>query len=319
MFIICEKESKITIMVNAQQWLDRNYPNKKTVEKIELNETWTYSSTKIKLEGKLVIDNYPNLKHVMIWEAGLESLRIINCPQLTSLVCSKNKFTSLDLSQCDQLEWLTCENGFLADIKFPNNPDKLYHLYLARNKFSCDLSLFSKLTKLQELRIYENGFYGSLEPLKNLHKLEFLQIDDTDIDSGLEYLTDSVQRFLCDCFPQWCEYPEAKSKILEAQLTPYEGSYLKWRENNQELIKQTRLKGLTREEQLIELNLILAKQLRETQSKLQDKEKELESTKIISQNVIKQSKEENKQLEEKIQEQQSQAQQIQVSPKGSSN
>lgn len=35
-----------------------------------------------------------------------------------------------------------------------------------------------------------NRFYGSLKPLQNLTKLENLCIEATDIDSGLEYLSD---------------------------------------------------------------------------------------------------------------------------------
>jgi hypothetical protein len=40
-----------------------------------------------------------------------------------------------------------------------------------------------------------NRFYGSLEPLKNMYRLKNLSIDNTNIDSGLEYLPDSIQYF----------------------------------------------------------------------------------------------------------------------------
>ncbi|CAG8769956.1 21505_t:CDS:2, partial [Racocetra persica] len=42
-----------------------------------------------------------------------------------------------------------------------------------------------------------NKFHGSLEPLKKLIKLKDLHISNTDIDSGLEYLPDSVEEFHC--------------------------------------------------------------------------------------------------------------------------
>ena len=42
-----------------------------------------------------------------------------------------------------------------------------------------------------------NRFSGSLEYLKNLSKLTDLNISNTDIDSGLEYLPESVKHFWC--------------------------------------------------------------------------------------------------------------------------
>src|SRR6185295_20137122 len=71
-----------------------------------------------------------------------------------------------------------------------------------------DLSFFSNFPDLSVLLIHNddqekinqgiyNRFVGSLEPLKNLTKIERLYIDNTDIDSGLEYLPESVKDFNC--------------------------------------------------------------------------------------------------------------------------
>jgi len=51
---------------------------------------------------------------------------------------------------------------------------------------------------LKSLVLCNNPFTGSLEHLKGLSKLvECLNIDDTDIDSGLEYLPESIEKFYC--------------------------------------------------------------------------------------------------------------------------
>jgi hypothetical protein len=45
--------------------------------------------------------------------------------------------------------------------------------------------------------LYNNKFHGSLEPLKQMSKLKTLDISNTDLDSGLEYLPESVEEFNC--------------------------------------------------------------------------------------------------------------------------
>jgi hypothetical protein len=50
---------------------------------------------------------------------------------------------------------------------------------------------------LKDLYLGNNKFYGSLEYLKDLRVLKCLDITDTDIDSGLEYLPESVEYFGC--------------------------------------------------------------------------------------------------------------------------
>ena len=68
-----------------------------------------------------------------------------------------------------------------------------------------DLSDFVNLKKLYlgtvkpkkiQQRIF-NRFNGSLEPLRNLVELRNLSISNTDIDSGLEYLPESVEKLNC--------------------------------------------------------------------------------------------------------------------------
>ena len=72
---------KISNMVNAQQWLDKEYPKEIRSEIKELN-----------------IDSQ-NLEGI---------LNLVGFTNLERLNCGRNNLTSLDLSDCYQLEVLNC-------------------------------------------------------------------------------------------------------------------------------------------------------------------------------------------------------------------
>ncbi|CAG8770859.1 18029_t:CDS:2 [Racocetra persica] len=113
----------------------------------------------------------------------------------------------LDLTDFIQLIKLDLSNNYLTRIIFPTDARKLIYLDITNNDFSPqDLSVFSQLTNLKEHKLKTgiyNKFFGSLKPLKNLNKLEKLDISNTDIDSGLEYLPESLKTFYCENVP--CE------------------------------------------------------------------------------------------------------------------
>ncbi|UZO12139.1 uncharacterized protein OCT59_003687 [Rhizophagus irregularis] len=76
-----------------------------------------------------------------------------------------------------------------------------------------NLSLNSYVN-LKQLEGSYNQFYGSLKPLENLSKLKELNISNTDIDSGLEFLSESIEIFRCST-----DYYKAKYKLnLQEQL-----------------------------------------------------------------------------------------------------
>ncbi|CAG8602477.1 4924_t:CDS:2 [Paraglomus brasilianum] len=132
-----EKERKT---VNAQEWLDRNYPK---------NGTCSLSSDR---------ENYGNN--------------------------------------------LLSDTNFLSNL----NAEKLKVLSIHSNNFSKqDLEFLSQFTNLEELYLdnsdedkFNQGIYncftGSLEPLQNLTKLQWLSIAKTDIDHGLEYLPEKLEK-----------------------------------------------------------------------------------------------------------------------------
>jgi len=104
----------------------------------------------------------------------------------------------------------------------PFQTKQLTYLYAENNNFlSQNCSIFRKCIDLKELKIGNhdqikisqgiyNRFTGSLEPLQGLSKLEYLDISNTDIDSGLEYLSENIEKF--DCSTK--ERPEAKVKDI---------------------------------------------------------------------------------------------------------
>ncbi|CFW93055.1 putative Non-specific protein-tyrosine kinase [endosymbiont DhMRE of Dentiscutata heterogama] len=81
-------------MVNAQEWLQNNYPDKETVTKIKRGH---FSEI---LEGELIIENFPNLQEIDVSsfrKGKLTKLKIFNCPQLRKLNCENNQLEELDI------------------------------------------------------------------------------------------------------------------------------------------------------------------------------------------------------------------------------
>jgi Leucine-rich repeat (LRR) protein len=135
-----------------------------------------------------------------------------------------NRLTGLDLTCLDKLEGIKCSNNYLENLVLsPLQTEQLTYLYAENNNFfSQNCSVFGKSVNLKELKIGNhdqtkinqeiyNRFTGSLEPLQNLGKLEYLDISNTDIDSGLEYLPESVKVFSCETYKR----KKAKVKIIQ--------------------------------------------------------------------------------------------------------
>ncbi|CAG8581022.1 58_t:CDS:10, partial [Ambispora leptoticha] len=99
---------------------------------------------------------------------------------------------------------------------------------LDEGKISTDdvQKLFEKCEELAKLKIEHektmeekkyNRFTGSLKPLKSLTKLKSLYIEETDIDGGLEYLSDTVETILCSFQSLNREKQELQQDIFSLQ------------------------------------------------------------------------------------------------------
>jgi len=92
-------------MVNAQQWLDRKYPQEIRAKVKELN-----ISDK-NLEGFLDLTEFVNLEELECYNNQLSSLDLSGLGELRILDCSDNNLTNLTLSNCTSITYLNAYNN----------------------------------------------------------------------------------------------------------------------------------------------------------------------------------------------------------------
>jgi Leucine-rich repeat (LRR) protein len=214
-------------MVNSQEWLDKNYPKLKKPEEIitknsdlegdltieEYKEVWNINlSGNRKLSG-VELKNLPNLTHFYVNDCQIKDIKINNCPNISDLDVGGNLLETTD---------------FLDGL----NSERLRRLSIYDNNFrERGLDFLGKFVNLRGLYIdnrdkkrFDRGTYnrwrGSLEPLQGLKKLKWLGIGNTNIDSGLEYLPESVKKIGCN--NEWEEMgcSKIKNELEEAsQIT----------------------------------------------------------------------------------------------------
>jgi Leucine-rich repeat (LRR) protein len=105
----------------------------------------------------------------------------------------------LNLVDFTNLEELYCYDNQLTEIKFATSSfDKLRVLHVGNNSF-CEqgLDLFSHLSRLEVLNLRNNNFRDDLKVLKGLVNLRSLDISDTNISSGLIYLSEKLESLFC--------------------------------------------------------------------------------------------------------------------------
>ncbi|KLL04767.1 MAG: hypothetical protein MRERV_12c030 [Mycoplasmataceae bacterium RV_VA103A] len=222
-------KEKIKTQQLLQEYLSKKYPSQKDKQKVKgiiIDGSISQEEREIYKTisgGELNLSAYPNLEKVVIsghyLKSPLTKLEVTDCLNLKELEFYNNLLTELECSKNIKLEKLT---------------------FFSNNFLKQDLSMFSHLVNLKTLwfgnydkeriknDIY-NRFYGSLKPLQNLTRLEWLSISNTDVDSGLEFLPDSLKKF--KCYDDSCERPEAKATDLyERELRGVGGSIQAWKE-----------------------------------------------------------------------------------------
>ena len=210
-FFFAINNVKTKYMVNAQGWLDQNYPleERKNVLELDFNNK--------NLEGHLDLSDFVNSE---------------------ILDCSKNRLTSINLSNNKKIYWIDCSDNLLTEIDFSHqDPEKVEVIFIQNNNLSSrDLSCFSRFVNLGILFIgtdnkkklqqdIYNRFYGSLKDLEDLDELQELNINGTDIDNGLESLPlDNLKKFYCASKRNGAGVEEIKSVLLLSEKKAESGS-----------------------------------------------------------------------------------------------
>lgn len=216
-------------MINAQEYLDKNFPKeKKTKHSKELNLNIDNKD----LEGSLKIKDFTNLKSLICSNNKLKSLEIINCPKLEIIDCRNNELTSLKWDKILSLSHFICSDNLLDELDLDKlETKKLVTLALVNNNFAKqDLSCFKRFTELEKLYIgtndkskIEQGIYnkfsGSLKFLRYCVNLKELSIVSTDVGSGLERLfnNNNLEKIYCSSYRN----DEADCVVIQKQLENY--------------------------------------------------------------------------------------------------
>ncbi|CAG8459794.1 6986_t:CDS:10 [Racocetra persica] len=219
---------------NAQKWLNKEYPEygkclgefdkvnkgkkREEITELDISHNTLNRIKDIKLEGRLSLTGFVNLKKFDCYGNKITALDLSSCIQLEEVNCSKqfvlgnlnlselNKLTKLDcsgnysltelnLSDCSELTYLKCCDDKISKITIAD-PKKLVYLDISTNDLPAqDLTFFKEFTNLEELDISRNRWCGTLEPLKNCVKLVRLDISGTDLYEGIEYLPISLEKF----------------------------------------------------------------------------------------------------------------------------
>lgn len=126
---------EIIKLINAQEWLDKNYPKNGVCRRETNDEKWDgkkYSKgwnnqgktraeiTKLdiwnkNLEGNLDLSDFVNLKELDCSENKLTSLDVSNCPQLWKIVCFNNQLTNLIINGGANLTEISCPDNRLKE------------------------------------------------------------------------------------------------------------------------------------------------------------------------------------------------------------
>jgi len=153
------KHVRIIKLVQAQKWLDENYPQDGTcIRKNELSGS-----------GVNNIDNFGKRReeitklYISNGKQMDGSLNLNGFVNLRELHCNNNKLTSLDLTNCEKLEVIDCCWSYqLTNLSLPKYCPNLTKLNLYANQLT-DLNFLSVINpeKLKELGILSNNFSES--------------------------------------------------------------------------------------------------------------------------------------------------------------
>nr|CAG8686614.1 1962_t:CDS:2 [Entrophospora candida] len=216
-------------MVNAQKYLDENYPKneRKYIRNLDIaclldtSNITSWRNTKSTLIG--VARNIANSNSILTKK--LEGhLDLRDFENLNDLRCFNNLLKSIDLNNNSSLIHIECQGNQLQNVEFLAQlpcPEKLVYLDIRNNNFPIqNLFFLNPFDNLEILYIGNNKFYGSLEPLRNMKRIKTLAIENTDIKDGLKYLPlEEMESFSCsEKNTRIYRFWDRKSRLDESEI-----------------------------------------------------------------------------------------------------
>jgi Leucine-rich repeat (LRR) protein len=121
-------------------------------------------------------------------EGNINSLTLVNLPQLNSINCSYNKLTTLDLNNLSSLTSLDCSFNLLTNLSLTNLPN-LNYLQCYVNKFqSLDVTALTSLTVLR----CGSGYYNNNQITNVLQNLNVAGLSNLFILECFDTLISSI-------------------------------------------------------------------------------------------------------------------------------
>ncbi|KLL04609.1 MAG: hypothetical protein MRERV_16c014 [Mycoplasmataceae bacterium RV_VA103A] len=211
--------------MTAQEYLEKNWSDK-NITQINL------SSDQIELTGDLIVEDYPLLKKIELKNHQLNSLTVINCPNLQhvnvrdngltildlskvkvdmdkkgvenevkEIIASQNNLTILDLTNCQQVqELLVADNADLKELKNLNQT------------FLKNFNLINTQTDLdkekQTLKQKNDYLFDIIKGVNEMGKDRGLALSDLIVSP--EQNEEAIKRLLIKTRNSWVEYLESK-------------------------------------------------------------------------------------------------------------
>ena len=258
-----ERDEQQNNMVNAQEWLNKEYKNNREITNTIYNEGVLF------LEGNLIISDFPNVEEIELSKYSddannIPCLEIKNCPKLEKVYLRNCNISELVIENCPNITILDLgsnqltelNTNHLNDLKFlgiGGNPDlkeiDISHNLKLRN-LSCDTGVQPIHTLIQKIQTKEREL-SSVKEKENQTKITNLEQELQslkDLKIKLEIQTQQRENELTTELNQLKQQKEnLETEIKELHNKDFQKS--KDLENQQEEIKQLKSKITLLEQQ----------------------------------------------------------------------
>ena len=265
-------------MVNIQNWINENYSD------LQIEEIYNRGQ---ELQGNLIIENYPNLKKIILTNAKqITKLVVHNCPAVERIDIYNSKISDLDISELANLEYLQVGNNQLTKLNVSQNK-KLKTLICFNNPLE-SLEGVDKLTELS----YFNA--------SNAWRINNNLVNQANLSSDYSYWPAEIQQKRKELENLRTVFEESVS-LLNGEIQSLEKNRVQTLENK---IKELELKEVNYQGQIQDLEREKRENLQEIND-LSRKKGELEREISELKNNLSEAKEKIKKLESDLEKEKS--------------